>query len=198
MKSSRICIAGGGAAGFFAAITCAEAVPNASIVIFEKGPQCLSKVRISGGGRCNVTHACFDPRDLAAHYPRGERALAGLFTVFQPRDTVAWFSKRGVELKTEPDGRMFPASDSSETIVNCLLRSADAAGVSVRLNNGIKRVVSKLGGGFLLTLDDGSENECDFLKSHHTCRHVCLVVVRRIGLASNRGLHEAQRRRNQL
>src|SRR3954470_14612300 len=102
---SRIVIVGGGAAGFFAAITCAEAAPGTEVVLLEKGPHFLSKVKISGGGRCNVTHACFDTRELAGRYPRGERALPGPFKRFQPVDTVAWFEARGVKLKTEGDGR---------------------------------------------------------------------------------------------
>src|SRR5664280_3096407 len=101
MSERRVVVAGGGAAGFFAAIVCAEAAPDATIVLLEKSSQFLSKVRISGGGRCNVTHACFDPRDLSARYPRGGSALLGPFNVFQASDTVAWFETRGVKLKTE-------------------------------------------------------------------------------------------------
>ena len=132
MSSRRVVVAGGGAAGLFAAITCAEAAPDAAVALFEQGPQFLSKVRISGGGRCNVTHACFDARELAAHYPRGSQALIGPFERFQANDTVAWFEVRGVKIKTERDGRMFPASDSSQTIIDCLLRAAKAAGVWTR------------------------------------------------------------------
>ena len=142
MSSRRVIVVGGGAAGFFAAITCAEAAPDAEVVLLERGPQFLSKVRISGGGRCNVTHACFDPRDFATRYPRGEKALVAPFQKFSARDTVAWFESHGVKLKTEADGRMFPVSDSSETIVNCLLHSARAAGVKLRLNCGVERVVA--------------------------------------------------------
>ena len=96
-------------------------------MVLEKGPQFLSKVRISGGGRCNVTHACFDVREFAARFPRGERALLAPFKSFQAGDTVAWFESRGVKLKTESDGRMFPASDASQTIIDCLLSAATAA-----------------------------------------------------------------------
>src|SRR5882762_10153437 len=123
MSSQRVIVVGGGAAGFFAAITCAEA-PHSEVSILEKSPQFLSKVRISGGGRCNVTHACFDPREMALRYPRGEPALIGPFQRFQASDTVAWFESRGVKLKTEADGRMFPVTDSSQTIIDCLLREA--------------------------------------------------------------------------
>ena len=101
--SRRIVIVGGGAAGFFAAITCGEAAPETRITLLEKTSQFLSKVRISGGGRCNVTHACFEPRDLSGYYPRGGPALVGPFHTFQPRDTIAWFESRGVKLKTEAD-----------------------------------------------------------------------------------------------
>src|SRR5213593_4631288 len=100
MSSRRVIVVGGGAAGFFAAITCAEAAPDAEVTVLEKGPRFLSKVRISGGGRCNVTHACFDASDLSTFYPRGERELLSLFKTFQPSDTVAWFGARGVKLKT--------------------------------------------------------------------------------------------------
>src|SRR6476659_1336677 len=108
----RIAIVGGGAAGFFAAITCAEANPRKEVSIYERGSEFLTKVRISGGGRCNVTHACFDPRTMTEHYPRGERALASPLHRFTASDTITWFEKRGIELKTEPDGRMFPVTDS--------------------------------------------------------------------------------------
>ena len=129
---------GGGAAGFFAAITCAQAAPDIEVTLLEKGPQFLSKVRISGGGRCNVTHACFQARELAAHYPRGEQALIAPFHSFQASNTVAWFEARGVKLKTEKDGRMFPTTDSSQTVIDCLLGEAKAAGVKLMLNRGIE------------------------------------------------------------
>ena len=122
---------GGGAAGFFAAITCAEASPDTEVMVLERSPQFLAKVRISGGGRCNVTHACFDPREFTTRYPRGERELIGPFQNFSAADTVAWFAARGVRLKTESDGRMFPTTDSSQTIIECLLRAAQAAKVKL-------------------------------------------------------------------
>src|SRR5947207_3043553 len=127
--SGRVVIVGGGAAGFFAAVTCAEAAPGTHVTLLEKTSHFLSKVRISGGGRCNVTHACFDPRELSLHYPRGGPALVGPFHSFQPRDTIAWFESRGVKLKTEGDGRIFPVTDSSQTIIDCLLNAAKTAGV---------------------------------------------------------------------
>ncbi|NJR38240.1 MAG: NAD(P)/FAD-dependent oxidoreductase [Leptolyngbyaceae cyanobacterium CSU_1_4] len=131
MRDYSQIVVGGGAAGFFGAIACAEAHPHAHVLLLEASHQPLTKVRISGGGRCNVTHACFDPALLVQHYPRGGRALRGAFSRFQPQDTVAWFQQRGVTLKTEADGRMFPMTDDSETIVNCLMQSARQAGVEV-------------------------------------------------------------------
>ena len=163
MSPHRIVIAGGGAAGFFAAITCAEAAPDAEIILLEKSAQFLSKVKISGGGRCNVTHACFDARELAVRYPRGERALLAPFIRFQASDTVAWFESRGVKLKTEGDGRMFPVSDSSQTIIDCLLRAARAANVKLFLNRGVERVAKRANGGFELALSDGEKISCDRL-----------------------------------
>ena len=151
----RVAVVGGGAAGFFAAITCAEANPRARVVLLERGAQFLGKVRVSGGGRCNVTHACFDPRQLAARYPRGGRALIGPFTRFQPRDTVHWFERRGVTLKTEPDGRMFPVTDSSQTIVECLMTSARAAGVDLRSGTGVNAIRRDADGTFQLELSAG-------------------------------------------
>ena len=129
-------IAGGGAAGFFAAIACAEANPSAIVTLHEATLHPLAKVRISGGGRCNVTHARFEPAELARGYPRGARELLGPLHRFGVRETVAWFAERGVELKTEADGRMFPTSDNSATIVDCLVRGAEKAGVKVALGCG--------------------------------------------------------------
>jgi len=163
MSSQRVIVVGGGAAGFFAAIACAEAAPGADVTVLERGARFLDKVRISGGGRCNVTHACFDERELTARYPRGERALLAPFKNFQASDTVAWFESRGVKLKTETDGRMFPVSDSSETIMNCLLHSARAAGVKLLPNHGVERVARRAEGGFELELSNGEMLVCDRL-----------------------------------
>jgi predicted Rossmann fold flavoprotein len=163
MNSKRIVIAGGGAAGFFAALSCAEAGSDAEILILEKTSQFLAKVKISGGGRCNVTHACFNEREFATRYPRGERALIASFKRFQASDTVAWFEKRGVKLKTESDGRMFPVTDSSQTVIDCLLESARAAGVKFKTNCGVERIEKKSDGGFKLQLSNRETLVCDKL-----------------------------------
>ena len=162
VNKRRIIVVGGGAAGFFAAITAAEASPDAQVTLLERGPQFLSKVRISGGGRCNVTHSMFDSRQFATRYPRGEQALIGAFRRFQASDTVAWFESRGVRLKTESDGRMFPVTDFSETIVNCLMNAARVAGVSVQTNCGVDSV-QRSEHGFELTLTGGEQVSCERL-----------------------------------
>lgn len=148
----RVVVIGGGAAGFFAAVTCAEKLGAAgAVTIYEATAHPLAKVRVSGGGRCNVTHACFEPRELVKRYPRGGRELLGAFHRWQPRDTVAWYGARGVELKTEDDGRMFPVTDDSATIVDCLMRAAAQAGVTLRTSLGV-RTVERADAGFVLTL----------------------------------------------
>src|SRR5437660_5320955 len=161
MSSRRVIVVGGGAAGFFAAITCAEAAPDIEVMVLERGPPFLSKVRISGGGRCNVTHACFDARELTARFPRGERALLGPFKTFAASDTEAWFQTRGVKLKTEKDGRMFPFSDASQTIIDCLLSAATAANARLLLNRGVERAAQRADDGFELTLSNGDKLACD-------------------------------------
>jgi hypothetical protein len=159
---SRIIIVGGGAAGFFAALACAEAGYTGEILILEKTAHFLSKVKISGGGRCNVTHACFNEREFTTRYPRGERALIAPFKQFQASDTVAWFAAHGVKLKTESDGRMFPVSDSSQTIIDCLLNEASARRVKLRANDGAERV-AKTSSGFEVILSQGETLACDKL-----------------------------------
>ncbi len=155
MTAERIAIIGGGAAGFFAAIVCAESNPARRVDLFERSAHFLRKVRISGGGRCNVTHALFDARGFTAHYPRGERALISPFHRFSAAETVAWFEERGVRLKREPDGRMFPVTDSSETVVECLLDGAKKAGVQLFTRRGVERIAARPEGGFELILNDG-------------------------------------------
>lgn len=133
-------VVGGGAAGFFAAITCAEH-SSKSVLILEKTSQLLQKVKISGGGRCNVTHDCFEPRELSRNYPRGEKSLIGPLHRFGAADTVEWFTGRGVTLKTEADGRMFPDTDDSQTIIDTLRGAADDAGVRVHTSEGVASIV---------------------------------------------------------
>ena len=135
-------IIGGGAAGFFAANRLAEQRPGSEIVILERGRQVLEKVRISGGGRCNVTHACFDPRELVKFYPRGGRELLGPFHKFACGDTMGWFADRGVDLKIEEDGRVFPVSDDSQTIIDCLWREAKRRGVRVLTGARVAELLS--------------------------------------------------------
>lgn len=182
----RVVVVGGGAAGFYAAIACAEKLgPAGEVTIYEATAHPLAKVRVSGGGRCNVTHACFEPRELVKRYPRGGRELIGAFHRWQPRDTIAWFAERGVETKTEEDGRMFPVTDDSATIVDCLNRAAEQAGVRVVTSMGVRKVESlgvkkppgasdsdrergsgakaASGSAFWLTLTDGSELRCEKL-----------------------------------
>ena len=145
-------ILGGGAAGFFGAIACAEANPALRVILLEKTGKTLGKVRISGGGRCNVTHACTTPAQLAAHYPRGGKPLKAAFQQFSVSDTVDWFARRGVALKTEADGRMFPSTDSSETIARALEDAARQAGVEVWLNTQADTIEPLAAGGFRLRL----------------------------------------------
>lgn len=160
-----IVIAGGGPAGFFAAIRCAELNPRLRVLILEKARQTLGKVLISGGGRCNVTHACFDPARLVTYYPRGAAELRGAFSRFQAADTVNWFEERGVKLKTESDGRMFPVTDSSETIASCLRESAKQVGVTVWTGTSLRGVEKTPGNGFKIMVQkarvEHGRNEAD-------------------------------------
>lgn len=134
---------GGGAAGFFAAINIAEQHPNLKVAILERGKEGLQKVKVSGGGRCNVTHAEFDPSELIRNYPRGGKELLGPFHKFMTGDTIDWFEKRGVELKIEDDGRMFPISNSSQTIVDCFLNEAKKHQVELLYNHSVKKIQNK-------------------------------------------------------
>lgn len=136
----QIAVIGAGAAGFFAAIRCASLNKNCNVTIFEKGKHVLSKVRVSGGGRCNVTHSCFDPVQLTSFYPRGYKELKSCFSRFNATHTVEWFESKDVKLKTENDGRMFPVTDSSETIINCLVKEATQLGINIRTQSGINSI----------------------------------------------------------
>jgi len=141
MRNKKVVIVGGGAAGFFGAINYARLNPEDEVIIIEKGKNLLGKVKVSGGGRCNVTHSCFDPRELVKFYPRGSKALRGPFSKFQPGDTIGWFDERGVSLKTEDDGRMFPETNISQTIIDCFLKEAEDFKVKIETGcalNGLK------------------------------------------------------------
>lgn len=140
MKQADVIVIGGGAAGFFTAINAAEKNPKLKIIILERGKEVLTKVKVSGGGRCNVTHAEFLPKELTQNYPRGEKELLGPFHTFMTGDTIEWFEKRGVELKIEEDGRMFPVSDSSQTIIDCFLSEAKKFGIEILLNQSVKEI----------------------------------------------------------
>ena len=138
MKNSKhILIIGGGASGFFAAINSAINFPEAKITILEKSTKLLSKVKVSGGGRCNVTHACFENQELIKNYPRGQKELQQVFSQFTTSDAVTWFAQRGIKLKTEPDGRMFPESNSSESIINCFLEEAKKLNIHIHLSEEV-------------------------------------------------------------
>ena len=147
----------------FAAIAAAEGNPTATVKVLEKGASFLSKVRISGGGRCNVTHACFDPREFSRRYPRGGKALIGPFHRFQARDTVEWFAARGVPLKTEKDGRMFPVTDSSQTVIDGLIGACRDTGVVLSPNTEVRTVEAHADATFKLTLPNGRAEFCDRL-----------------------------------
>lgn len=148
MLPSKIVVVGGGAAGFFGAIACARVNPQAEVTLIEASRQTLAKVSVSGGGRCNVTHACFDANELVQYYPRGGKALRGAFARFQAQDTVDWFATQGVRLKTEADGRMFPITDSSETIVDCLMNAATATGVEILTGTAVASIKQSQGSQF--------------------------------------------------
>ena len=140
MTNYDVVIVGGGAAGFFTAIAIAEKNPKLTIAILERGKEVLSKVRVSGGGRCNVTHACFVPNELVKFYPRGEKELKGPFHQFCTGDTIEWFEKHGVELKIEEDGRMFPVTDSSQTIIDCFLNAAKKLKIEVLTGQSVQEI----------------------------------------------------------
>ena len=135
-----IIVIGGGAAGFFTAINIAENDPKLKIILLERGTNVLTKVKVSGGGRCNVTHAEFIPKELTQNYPRGEKELLGPFHTFMTGDTIEWFEKRGVPLKIEEDGRMFPESNTSQTIIDCFLNETERLGVAILKNHSVKEI----------------------------------------------------------
>ncbi|MGW1454758.1 NAD(P)/FAD-dependent oxidoreductase [Salegentibacter agarivorans] len=143
MQHFDIIIIGGGAAGFFTAINAAEINPNLKIAILERGKDVLTKVKISGGGRCNVTHAEFLPKELSTNYPRGEKELLGPFHSFMTGDTMQWFEERGIALKIEDDGRIFPVSDDSQSIIDCFLRETDRLKIQVLKSHAVQTFQQK-------------------------------------------------------
>lgn len=160
-------VIGGGAAGFFGALNARAAAPHMRVLLLEKGSKFLQKVAVSGGGRCNVTHACFEPKTLVTHYPRGAKELLGPFHRWQPRDTVEWFAKRGVRLKAEPDGRMFPVTNDARTIIDCFLSEAARLGIALRKGVGVDDIQPQPSGGFALITDE---------PRRLTCAHVLVAV----------------------
>lgn len=138
---TKVAVIGGGAGGFFAAINAAQKNPDYSITVFEKGKNVLGKVKVSGGGRCNVTHACFEPKELIKFYPRGSKELLGPFHTFMTGDTMEWFESRGVSLKIEEDNRIFPVSDDSQSIIDCLISEAEKTGVGINTNSTINQII---------------------------------------------------------
>ncbi|WP_276481278.1 NAD(P)/FAD-dependent oxidoreductase [Paraflavitalea pollutisoli] len=162
-KKTRLVVIGGGAAGFFCAVNAARLLPGLEVIILEKTTKILSKVKISGGGRCNVTHACFSIADMVKRYPRGANFLKKSFHHFFTTDTIGWFQSRGVVLKTEDDGRMFPATDRSQTIIDCLLRDVNRYGVEVSMATEVKAIGADKAGGFVLGLAGERELKADYV-----------------------------------
>lgn len=162
MNKKRLVVVGGGAAGFFCAVNAARVNPALEVIILEKSNKLLSKVSISGGGRCNVTHACDSIADMVKKYPRGAAFLKKAFHHFFTNDTVAWFAERGVKLKTEADGRMFPVTDSSQTIIDCLMKEANKYSVEILMNKEVKELL-KVDNKWSLVFKDGNLMETDFI-----------------------------------
>lgn len=159
---NTVVIIGGGAAGFFCAVNAARLHPDFRVTILEKSNKLLSKVKVSGGGRCNVTHACFDITEMSTRYPRGQHFVKKVFHQFFTNDVIEWFKERGVMLKTEADGRMFPSSNSSQTIIDCLLQEAAKYDVDIRMNCDVKNVVCEAG-KFIVETSQGKISKADYL-----------------------------------
>lgn len=181
VKAKRVIVIGGGAAGFFAAINTALRFSDASVTILEKSNKLLSKVRISGGGRCNVTHHCFENGELVKNYPRGDKELRQVFPRFAVHDTIAWFAERGIKLKVEADGRMFPQSNSSETIISCFMEEANRLGIGIHLQEEVLSI-EKSGEQLKVTTNTGAY-EADAVicctGGHHQPKHY--ELIRRAG-----------------
>lgn len=162
-KKKKLIVIGGGAAGFFCAVNAARLAPSLNVTIVEKSNKLLSKVRVSGGGRCNVTHACFEIPELVKRYPRGQNFLKKAFHWFSPLDTIKWFEQRSVVLKTEEDGRMFPVSNSSETIVDCLIKEANKYAVEILMNKAVESMEREESGEFKIHFKNGTLLDADFV-----------------------------------
>lgn len=162
-KTQQLLVIGGGAAGFFCAVNAARMNPSLRVTIIEKSNKLLSKVKVSGGGRCNTTHACFDIPELSKKYPRGQNFLKKAFHWFNTNDTIAWFAERGVVLKTENDGRIFPNTDDSQTIINCLLREADKYKVEIILQSEVKSIKNTDDGKFIVNTSSEKIWQPDFI-----------------------------------
>ncbi|MDQ3190737.1 MAG: NAD(P)/FAD-dependent oxidoreductase [Bacteroidota bacterium] len=162
MKNKRIIIIGAGAAGIFAAVNAAKNNTEIQVTVLEKSSKLLSKVKVSGGGRCNVTNACVETKELIKNYPRGNKELNEPFSKFKTTDTIDWFLKRGVKLKTEPDGRMFPITNSSQTIIDCLLNECNNYNVKINTNTEVKSII-KQAGIFQLLIGNDQTLECEKL-----------------------------------
>jgi predicted Rossmann fold flavoprotein len=159
-------VIGGGAAGFFCAINAASRNRKLQVILVEKTSKLLSKVRVSGGGRCNVTHACFDINEMSRNYPRGQNFVRKAFHQFSATDTISWFEERGVKLKAEKDGRMFPESDSSESVVHCLMQQANMLGIQIRMNAEITHISTEQVGAekrFIATLSGSNSIVANFV-----------------------------------
>jgi predicted Rossmann fold flavoprotein len=160
--SKTLIVIGGGAAGFFCAVNAARMNRQLKVILLEKSNKLLSKVKVSGGGRCNVTHACFDIKDMSLHYPRGEYFVRKAFHQFFTTDTIEWFESKGVKLKAEDDGRMFPVTDSSQTITDCLLREANQYGVEILMNREVEKLKVE-NGKWKVVLKNNQELVADFV-----------------------------------
>jgi len=168
LKRKKLIVIGGGAAGFFCAVTAGALNPNLQVTILEKTNKLLSKVRVSGGGRCNVTHACYEIAEMIRNYPRGSNFLKKAFHQFFTTDTVEWFKQRGIALKTEADGRMFPTTDSSQTIIDCLLREANQLGVNIIMNAEVKSI-SRINEKFEILLSETRPGNKEALPADFIC-----------------------------
>ncbi|MCK6615132.1 MAG: NAD(P)/FAD-dependent oxidoreductase [Ignavibacteriaceae bacterium] len=179
----KIAVIGGGASGFFAAITAKEASPASEVALFEKTTKLLSKVRISGGGRCNVTHACFDPRQLTGFYPRGGKELLSPFTRFQPKDTIEWFGRFGVKIVAESDGRMFPSGNTSAEIINCFLERTENLSVPVQTQQELSCLTPLDGGksGWELEFTGGKKFSADRVILSAGSSSGLMVILAEIG-----------------